>query len=473
MLKRTLATALAAVGTLAFAASAQAAYLSLGTSNTSNATTTLTGNPAGAELLLKNTNGASANAFGLYGLLSATSPTVTAAAVRGHNSSTSARGFGVWGSQAGSGTGVYGYTPSGRGVWGNSTSGRGVLGTHTSTSGTAAGVEGDSAASASSGVRGQNSGGGPGVYGQSSGYGVWGVGSYGLVGGGSTGGVWASTDNSNGSGVYGQNTGSGTGVFGAASSGVGVRGSGNYGVRGDGTTFGVIGFSGYAAGNFDGGTYGVKADGDTYGAYGFSTSGHGVDGETLEGTAVFGEGGGSAGTNGWAGYFTGNVHVTGTVSTGGTTFRIDDPRDPGHAYLQHSTVTSPDRLDIYNGNVTTDGRGFATIQMPRWFQALNRSFRYQLTILGHAPWNTQARVWNEMRDNRFTIRTNRPEVTVSWQVTGVRHDRYANAHRIQVVVPKAKAEQGKYLYPELYGKPRSAGIGYEKPSRAPRPAHKR
>ena len=50
MLKRTLLTALAASVTLAFTASANAAYLSLGTTNTSNATTTLTGNTAGPEL---------------------------------------------------------------------------------------------------------------------------------------------------------------------------------------------------------------------------------------------------------------------------------------------------------------------------------------------------------------------------------------------------------------------------------------
>ena len=95
MLKHMLFIAAAAVGTLAFAASAQAAYLSLGTTNTSNAPTTLSGNPAAAELLVKNTNGASANAVGLYVLLTATAPTASAAAVRGLNSSTNGYGLGV------------------------------------------------------------------------------------------------------------------------------------------------------------------------------------------------------------------------------------------------------------------------------------------------------------------------------------------------------------------------------------------
>ena len=42
-------------------------------------------------------------------------------------------------------------------------------------------------------------------------------------------------------------------------------------------------------------------------------------------------------------------------------------------------------MNVYNGNVTTDGKGFATVKLPAYFQALNRDFRYQLTILGHAP----------------------------------------------------------------------------------------
>jgi len=153
MLKHILCAAIAALATLAFAASAQAAYLTLGTSNASNATTTLTGNPAGAELLVKNANGASASAFGLYGLLTATSPTAAAAAVRGYNSSSNALGYGIWGSQAGAGTGVYGTAATGIGVYGR----------HLGSTGTGPGVEGRSAAAGAAGVLGYNNGGGPGL----------------------------------------------------------------------------------------------------------------------------------------------------------------------------------------------------------------------------------------------------------------------------------------------------------------------
>jgi len=42
-------------------------------------------------------------------------------------------------------------------------------------------------------------------------------------------------------------------------------------------------------------------------------------------------------------------------------------------------------------------------------------------------------------------------VKVSWQVTGIRQDAWANAHRIQVEVDKAPRDQGHYIHPELFG----------------------
>ncbi len=201
-----------ALAALATASSAQAAtYLQLGTSNASNATTTLTGTTAGAELLVKNADGSSASAFSLYGLLTATAPTANAAAVRGYNSATNAHGYGVWGSQAGSGTGVYGSSPSGKGVWGastsgigvrgQSTSGTGVYGIHTGSSGNAAGVHGQS--TNWNGVEGFATGFGvSAVYGQNwAGYGIAGR-----------------ANNANFAGALGENLGSGPGVVGRTTS---------------------------------------------------------------------------------------------------------------------------------------------------------------------------------------------------------------------------------------------------------------
>jgi hypothetical protein len=149
-------------------------------------------------------------------------------------------------------------------------------------------------------------------------------------------------------------------------------------------------------------------------------------------------------------------------------FKIDHPLHPATEYLQHSFVESPDMMNVYNGNVTTDGKGFATVRLPAYFQALNKDFRYQLTPLGSRGWDARAGVWTKIHDNQFTIRTDQPRVEVSWQVTGIRHDPYANAHRIKVVVPKTGGEQGKYLHPELYGEPKAKGIDSRPPMRPTR-----
>jgi trimeric autotransporter adhesin len=156
-----------------------------------------------------------------------------------------------------------------------------------------------------------------------------------------------------------------------------------------------------------------------------------------------------------AGVFSGNVQITGNVSKAGGSFRIDDPIDPAGKYLSHSFVESPDMKNVYDGVVTTDGGGYATVTMPAWFGALNRDFRYQLTVIG--PF-AQAAISSEMADNRFTIHTDRAGVKVSWQVTGIRQDAWANAHRIPVEEEKTGSEQGHFLHPELFGKPNEESI---------------
>src|SRR6185369_13917593 len=82
---------------------------------------------------------------------------------------------------------------------------------------------------------------------------------------------------------------------------------------------------------------------------------------------------------GFAGYFSGDVNVQGTLSKSGGSFKIDHPLDPAHKYLSHSFVESPDMMNIYNGIATLDASGTATVTLPDWLDALNRDFRYQLT----------------------------------------------------------------------------------------------
>lgn len=202
------------------------------------------------------------------------------------------------------------------------------------------------------------------------------------------------------------------------------------------------------------GVLGLTYNGTALLGVGVSTSGIGVQGgsDSAGGVGVYGYG--FTGVS-WAGWFQGDVNVTGNLSKAGGSFKIDDPVDPANKYLYHSFVESPDMKDMYDGTATTDASGNATIQLPKWFQALNRSFRYQLTPIGQFA---QAIVATEVENNQFTIKTDKPYVKVSWQVTGTRHDAWANAHRIPVEVEKPKEERGFYLHPELFGQGQDKNI---------------
>ena len=106
-------------------------------------------------------------------------------------------------------------------------------------------------------------------------------------------------------------------------------------------------------------------------------------------------------------------------------------------------------MNIYNGNVTTDQQGVAIVTLPNYFEALNCDYRYQLTVIGQFA---QAIVAKEIERNTFSIKTDKPLVKVSWQVTGIRQDPWAVANRIAVEEEKAAAEKGRYLHPELWGR---------------------
>ncbi len=186
---------------------------------------------------------------------------------------------------------------------------------------------------------------------------------------------------------------------------------------------------------------------------------YGLYGSASDGATAYGVyGAASSATTNYAGYFSGNVNVTGTLSKGGGAFRIDHPLDPENKYLQHSFVESPDMMNIYNGNVSTDNKGFATVEMPSYFDALNRDFRYQLTVIGQFA---QAIVAQEISSGRFVIQTDKPDVKVSWQVTGIRHDKWANANRIQVELDKPTDQRGKYIHPAEWNQSQEKGIDWE------------
>lgn len=318
---------------------------------------------------------------------------------------------GVFGSSVAGGNGVTGFVGSATGVVGSSVRGIGVRGT----SGDEDGVSGFSLAA--NGVRGVGGAGGreiaSGVFGSSErGFGVRGVsttrdGTVGVTFGGGAGVSGLHFSREAGIGVSGVSV-LNNGVEGFSFTGIGVRGEGRNG--------GVHGVSSSAAANAGG---------------------------------VIGEN-----PNGFAGVFLGKVRVTGALFKGGGGFEIDHPLDPQNKYLSHSFVESPDMLNVYNGNVITDAQGEALVTLPDYFEALNQEFRYQLTVIGQFA---QAIVADEIRNNRFTIKSDQPRVKVSWQVTGVRKDPWAVANRIPVEAQKTGDEKGRYLHPNLWERPGEAG----------------
>jgi hypothetical protein len=157
----------------------------------------------------------------------------------------------------------------------------------------------------------------------------------------------------------------------------------------------------------------------------------------------------------FAGYFYGDILVTGTISAGTKDFKIDHPLDPANKYLVHASVESSEMMNVYSGNITTDATGEATVQLPEWFEALNTDFRYQLTVIGQFA---QAIVGHKIDNNQFRIRTNAPSVEVSWQITGVRQDAFAKTHPLVVEEKKEARLQGFYIHPELYGAPQEKQI---------------
>ena len=264
-------------------------------------------------------------------------------------------------------------------------------------------------------------------------------------GNGGSGGAAVSATGGGGNGGSGGAAVSATGGGSiSALAGAGVVATGGNSVSGQGGG-GVGGFGGSSlSGN---GGVGMRAVGGT-GTGAGSSAGTGI-------TAVAGSGADGA-SNGLAGLFEGDVEVNGNLTKASGSFKIDHPLDPENKYLYHSFVESPDMKNIYDGLIRLDANGEATVAMPEWFSALNRDFRYFLTAIG-APM-PGLYIAEELQDNRFRVAGGQPGMKVSWQVTGVRQDAYANKNRIKVEEEKTERERGSYLHPEAFNQPEERGV---------------
>lgn len=330
---------------------------------------------------------------------------------------TSDSGQGINGHSVG-GIGVNGISQSGTGVSGTSSTGIGLLG-----SGGKSGVQGETASASDSGVLGQNTGTGPGVSGTSQ------------------GGIGVSASSQSNYGAYAtsnSNSAAFLEITNAANTlaALQVKTLGGTGI--DCISKDGIGIDGRSTNNI-----GVSGNSQmSPGVVGTSQNDIGVSGSSQSGTGVQGQS-----TSGFAGKFIGNVDVQGTLTKSAGTFKIDHPLDPARKYLSHAFVESAEMKNIYDGLVVLDACGEATVELPRWFEALNRDFRYQLTCLGgYAP----VYIAEEIQDHRFKIAGGKVGMKVCWLVTGIRQDAYAQTHPLIVEQEKGEQELDSYRHPELY-----------------------
>lgn len=315
--------------------------------------------------------------------------------------------------------GIYGHANSSEGVFGTSTDFEGVLGR----SETSSGVYGFTFTGTSAVVGYNNNV-------AVSTNGVYGSGSNGLYGYGTNSGVLGTANATIAPGVSYTNIGMGYSEIPA------VYGTSDGAEPTLGMDMGVGGTS-YNSGSFwNIGVYGEAANSLSaynYGLYGRATG---------------------TGTTDLAGCFDGNskvfgnLDVTGTLTATTKSFKIDHPLDPANKYLVYACPESPEMLNVYSGNATTNAQGIAVILLPDHFDAMNKDARYQLTVIGTFA---QAVVKEKENNNQFTIQTDKPNVEVSWQVTGVRNDKWAQANPIRNEQEKTGIEKGKYIHPEVYG----------------------
>jgi hypothetical protein len=309
---------------------------------------------------------------------------------------------------------------------------RAVFGLHSASSGFAVGVWGETPSTQGFGVAGistATSGLTHGLYGQTSSTGGRGVTGLSLATGGFTYGVYGEARSVQGAGVFGvvtAGTGINQGVYGQAASnqGRGVFGHAlsttglNYGVLGRTESSGGVGVSGVAA----------ASTGTNYGVYGATSS--------PEGFGVYSQG---------------DLGASGLKA-----FRIDHPLRPETHYLFHYCTEAPEPLNAYSGVAMLDARGEAWVQLPDYFDAINRDPRYTLTPIGAPMPNLHVAV--EIQGNRFKIAGGAPNQRVSWRVEAVRNDPYVRQRGFQAEREKPRTEQGKYLHPELYGQPAERAV---------------
>ena len=294
------------------------------------------------------------------------------------------------------------------------------------------------------------------------GHGVYGQGVNGVVG---------ETNNAGGGGLYGINnnsTGSG--------SGAGVIGQGNYGIWGQ-TTYGpsaVFGLNTRTTGGHGvwgqgvNGVVGESSNQDGYGVFG-SNSATSEPGAGVAGVGITGVAGQSTNTSLSYGLYsyddggiTNNLDVGNNFYAGGTkSFRIDNPNSPDDKFLVHFCAESPEVLNIYRGTTNLNTNGEAIVEMPGYFEQINRNFSYSLTAVGSPAPNLYIK--KKIENGKFIIAGGSANQEIDWVVYAERNDKYLQANpEVRNTEPvKTGKYKNKYVHPEVYGKAKEKGILYK------------
>jgi hypothetical protein len=258
-------------------------------------------------------------------------------------------------------------------------------------------------------------------------------------------------------GVYGRssyNTNSGAtyGVYGR-SDGQEASPSGPY-------PLGVYGLAGNASSSFGIGGYfqsnayqgcGAEGQGRLVGVRAVATATSGLN---------FGVAATTSSAAGVAGWFEGDVNVTGDIHKSNCYFLIDHPLDPENKLLRHTCVESPEGLLIYRGTVKPNAEGEAIVELPSYFKALTDEENASVYLTPHGKPFLTGFEW-EPGHTAFTVYGS-PERTVSWMVLAGRDDPVARQNQRPVEEEKGSGgslcNRGELLYPTAYGYPETTGV---------------
>ncbi|MES2775005.1 MAG: hypothetical protein V4722_12515 [Bacteroidota bacterium] len=154
------------------------------------------------------------------------------------------------------------------------------------------------------------------------------------------------------------------------------------------------------------------------------------------------------------------LHIGGDMTATGTKmFTIDHPLDPANKMLHHFAIESNEVLNSYSGTTTTGTNGKVIVNLPDYFEAINKDFRYQLTVIGSFA---QAIISKKISSNQFEIATSLPGIEVSWEVKAVRNDAYMQKEfAVKTEEMKPPKLKGKYFSHVAYNQPAANGMNNE------------